>query len=178
MTQSDELLTKADALLARWRSGAVVPRPPADFPVLTEIVKVPAAHHDVPPPDIPSGAEIPAPESSEAPTLAAPPAAADAVPAALDAADDLPDLPSNEDTPARADTAVQELEERVRLRVLDAIEPYVSAFLEEPLRLRMEELARDLATNIARDARYDILALVRDAVRSAVAHEFQERRDE
>jgi len=64
------------------------------------------------------------------------------------------------------------------LSVLDAIEPYVAAFLEEPLRLRIEELARDLATTIARDARSDILALVRDAVQSAVAHELESRRDD
>jgi len=143
MTDSDELLSKADALLSRWRSGAAVPRPPADYPVLTEVISA---------------------------------SAADA--ALATAADELPHPPPIEAPPASADAGVQALEERVRLRVLDAIEPYVGAFLEEPLRLRIEELALHLAASIARDARNDILALVRDAVRSAVAHELESRRDE
>ena len=144
MTDSDELLSKADALLARGSSGAAVPRPPADYPVLTEVIRTSAA-------------------------------AADA--AFAPAADGFPHLPSIEESPAPADGGVQALEERVRLRVLEAIEPLVDAFLEEPLRLRIEELARRLATTIARDARNDILTLVRDAVRSAVARELEARRD-
>jgi len=145
MTDSDELLSKADALLARWRSGAVVPRPPADYPVLTEVIRA---------------------------------SAADAALAAIEAADELPHLTPLEEPPAPADAGVQALEERVRLRVLEAIEPLVGTFLEEPLRLRIEELARRLAATIARDARNDILTLVRDAVRRAVARELEARRDE
>ena len=139
---SDELLSKADALIARWRSGAVVPRPPADYPVLTEVIGASAA----------------------------------AAPATIEAADQFPHLPPLEESPAPADAGLQGLEERVRLRVLEAIEPLVRAFLEESLRLRIEELARDLGTTIARDARNDILTLVSDAVRSAVAREIEARR--
>lgn len=144
MMDSDELLSKADALLARWRSGTAVPRPPADYPVLTEVVRA---------------------------------SAADAALAAIKAADELPHLPALEESTVPADAAVQALEERVRLRVMEAIEPLVGAVLEEPLRLRIEELARRLATTIARDARNDILTLVRDAVRSAVARELEALRD-
>lgn len=146
MMDSDELLSKADALLARWRSGTAVPRPTADYPVLTEVVRASAA-------------------------------AADAALAAIRAADELPHLPPLEESPVPADAAVQALEERVRLRVMEAIEPLVGAVLEEPLRLRIEELARRLATTIARDARNDILTLVHDAVRSAVAREIEALRD-
>jgi len=198
MIDSDELLSKADALLARWRSGVVVPRPPADYPVLTEVVKISAAAGDTPIPEIPAepdipvldassaaagaGApmEIPVLESPDAPALDAPstPATADSALAVLEAADELPNLPPLEESPAPADAGVQALEERVRLRVLEAIEPLVGAFLEEPLRLRIEDLARRLATTIARDARNDILTLVRDAVKSAVARELKARRDE
>ena len=145
MTDSDELLSKADALLARWRSGAVVPRPPADYPVLTEVIRA---------------------------------SAADASLAAIEVADELPHLPPLEESPAPADQSMRALEERVRLRVLEAIEPLVGAFLEEPLRLRIEELARRLATTIAQEARNDILTLVGDAVRRAVARELEARRDE
>ena len=198
MTDSDELLSKADALLARWRSGAVVPRPPADFPVLTEVVKISAADSDTSMPEIPAEPEIPALdassaagcatapmeipvlESPDAPTLDAPsaPAATNPPLVLLEAADELPHLPPMEASTAAAGAEVQALEERVRLRVLEAIEPLVGAFLEEPLRLRVEELARRLATTIASDARNDILTLVHDAVRRAVARELQARRDE
>lgn len=194
MTDSDDLLSRADALLARWRSGAVVPVPPADYPVLTEVVKASAVDSDAPMPEIPAETVMPVLDASaaavpmeiqlldspEAPTLDVlrSPSAADAGLATLEAADELPPLPPLEGSPSPADAGVQALEERVRLRVLEAVEPYVSAFLEEPLQLRIEELARQLAANIARDARNDILTLVRDAVRSAVARELESRRDE
>ena len=195
MIDSDELLSKADALLARWRSGAVVPRPPADYPVLTEIVKSSIADNDTGVPVIPAEPDIPvldtpaagaagpmeAPvlDSAGAPALDAPlaPVTAEAPVATLGATDDLPHLPPIEEAPP-ADADAQALEARVRLRVLEAIEPLVGALLEEPLRLRIEELARRLATTIARDARNDILTLVRDAVRSAVARELEAPRDE
>jgi len=195
MIDSDELLSKADALLARWRSGAVVPRPPADYPVLTEIVKSSIADNDTGVPVIPAEPDIPvldtpaagaagpmeAPvlDSAGAPALDAPlaPVTAEAPVATLGATDDLPHLPPIEEAPP-ADADAQALEARVRLRVLEAIEPLVGALLEEPLRLRIEELARRLATTIARDARNDILTLVRVAVQSAVAREFNARRDE
>lgn len=198
MIDSDELLSKADALLARWRSGAVVPQPPADYPVLTEVVKISAADSDSPmleipaEPDIPvldawsaaAGAaapmEIPVLESPDAPVLDAPTilATADPALARLEAADELPHLPPLEASTAPVDAGVQALEERVRLRVLEAMEPIVGAFFEERLRLRVEQLARRLATTVARDARNDILTLVRDAVRRAVARELEARRDE
>ncbi|MCU0804697.1 MAG: hypothetical protein MUF79_06375 [Burkholderiales bacterium] len=43
MSESDDVLGKVDALLARHRAarGGVQPEPPADFPVLTEIVDTP-----------------------------------------------------------------------------------------------------------------------------------------
>ncbi|MBI2317018.1 MAG: hypothetical protein HYY28_07940 [Betaproteobacteria bacterium] len=40
---ADELLSKADALLARWRGGALQPEPPADYPLLTDVVETPPA---------------------------------------------------------------------------------------------------------------------------------------
>lgn len=195
MIDSDELLSKADALLARWRSGAVVPRPPADYPVLTEIVKSSIADNDAGVPVIPAEPDItvldtpaagaagpmeaPGLDFADAPALDAPPApvTAEAPVATLDATDDLPHLPPIEEAPP-ADADAQALEARVRLRVLEAIEPHVRAFIEEPLRLRIEQLVQDLAENIAKDARNDILVLVRDAVQSAVARELDAWRDE
>ena len=195
MIDSDELLSKADALLARWRSGAVVPRPPADYPVLTEIVKSSIADNDTGVPVIPAEPDIPvldtpaagaagpmeAPvlDSAGAPALDAPlaPVTAEAPVATLGATDDLPHLPPIEEAPP-ADADAQALEARVRLRVLEAIGPQVRAFIEEPLRLRIEQLVQDLAENIAKDARNDILVLVRDAVQSAVTRALDAWHDE
>ena len=195
MIDSDELLSKADALLARWRSGAVVPRPPADYPVLTEIVKSSIADNDTGVPVIPAEPDIPVLDTpaagaagpmeapvldfADAPALDAPlaPVTAEAPVATLGATDDLPHLPPIEEAPP-ADADAQALEARVRLRVLEAIEPHVRAFIEEPLRLRIEQLVQDLAENIAKDARNDILVLVRDAVQSAVTRALDAWHDE
>ena len=195
MIDSDELLSKADALLARWRSGAVVPRPPADYPVLTEIVKSSIADNDAGVPVIPAKPDItvldtpaagaagpmeaPVLDFADAPALDAPlaPVTAEAPVATLGATDDLPHLPPIEEAPP-ADADAQALEARVRLRVLEAIEPHVRAFIEEPLRLRIEQLVQDLAENIAKDARNDILVLVRDAVQSAVTRALDAWHDE
>ena len=195
MIDSDELLAKADALLARWRSGAVVPRPPADYPVLTEIVKSSIADNDAGVPVIPAKPDItvldtpaagaagpmeaPVLDFADAPALDAPlaPVTAEAPVATLGATDDLPHLPPIEEAPP-ADADAQALEARVRLRVLEAIGPQVRAFIEEPLRLRIEQLVQDLAENIAKDARNDILVLVRDAVQSAVTRALDAWHDE
>ncbi len=39
---ADELLSKADALLSRWRGGLPPAQPAADYPVLTDVVESPA----------------------------------------------------------------------------------------------------------------------------------------
>ena len=39
---ADELLSRADALLSRWRGGLPPVQPTADYPVLTEVVESPA----------------------------------------------------------------------------------------------------------------------------------------
>ncbi len=166
MTDSDELLSKADALLARWRSGTAVAQPPADYPVLTEVVEARSAAGDAV-----EMLELDFPDGS-APATLRPPAAAPIPPRA-----DAVSRPQPRALNTAEEVDAQALEERVRLRVLEAIEPYIGAFLEEPLRLRLEDLARQLAMNIAGDARNDILSLVREAVRSAVAQELAAQRD-
>jgi hypothetical protein len=176
MTESDELLSKADALLGRSRRGAAAPQPPADYPVLTEIVTAPdSPAWTAGPMDAPAADSL----GEARPDTPSVPVTAGATIAALDTGDELPHLLPLEQAPAAgADTDTAALEERVRRRVIEAIEPYIRAFLEEPLRLRIEQLVRDLSKNIARDARNDILSLVRDAVQSAVARELEARRDE
>lgn len=191
MTESDDLLSKADALLARWRSGAKAPEPPQDYPVLTEAIEDPEAadleiphEPEVPALDSPATAReaepISIPESPDAPALEVPPAPAGASTGLAPIEADLPPSPTLGATPGRraADIDVRGLEERVRLRVLDAIEPQIAALLEEPLRLRIDDAARRCAADIAKNARDDILAVVHEAVRSALAQELGSQRDE
>jgi len=155
MTESDELLSKADALLARWRSGAKAPEPPLDYPVLTEAIEGPEAIENPAEPEVPA-LDSPARASTELAPIEA----------------DLPPLPPLEATPGAraADIDVRGLEERVRLRVLEAIEPRIAAFLDG--------VARRCTAEIAKNARDDILAVVYEAVRSALAQELASRRDE
>ena len=167
MIESEELLAKADALLARWRSAMSGQRPPADYPVLTEIV-------DVPEESAQDGVQR---------TVPAAPAASEPVPRAeetplsgfseVSTAESAPPAPRGA---SDADEAAA-LEERIRARVLDAIEPHVGSFLEQPFRVKMEDLARRLAADLAQDARREILGFLRDAVRRAVAQELESRRD-
>jgi len=140
MTEADDPVSKANALLARGRAGAVAAQPPADYPLLTEVVKAP-----------PERAHGAAGEPFE--EFARPPAA-DATPAS-----------------SAADT--QALEERVRLRVLETVEPLLQRVLDDRLRSNLEDLSRRLAVNIAANTRNEIIALVREAVRHAVARELQ-----
>ena len=194
MTESDKLLAKADALLARGRTSVAVPRPPTDYPVLTEVVKAPTRQTTTPQQGTPPNVQVPLSElragaalketavpDSRPPsrTIAAQaPEAVDVSLAQIDPAGEFPNLSWTEPAQPPSDTSMRALEERVYLRVLSTVEPYVGTFIEEPLQLRLEELARRLATGIAQDARDEILMLVRDAVRSAVARELETRRDE
>ena len=166
MTDSDELLSKADALLARWRAGGAAPRPPDDYPVLTEVVDVPEASLDAQAPAFESPVDLPL-EEYTAPDAPPPPGAAD-------------ELKGGEAPiePEQATEGPEALEERLRARVLEAIEPHIGTFLEEPLRLRLEDLARRLAADLAQDARNDILDFLRQAVQRAVAQELESQRDE
>jgi len=149
MTEPDELLSKADALLARRRSSVVVPQPPADYPVLTEVVDASAA------------------------------AAAQVAPVgALERAQELPHLSTLDVTSLASEADLQVLEERVRLRVLDTIEPRLHEFLEEFLRLHIGDLARQLATNMRSETRNEIIALVRETVRDAVNRELRTKHDD
>ena len=94
------------------------------------------------------------------------------------ARDDVPVLtevvadPAMQRTPSAkslpAGTELQELEQRLRQSVLDAIGPHVANILEEPLQTRFEaHLQRTLATFRAQ-IKLDIEKIIRDAVARAV----------
>ena len=64
MTDTDDLLSKADALLAKSRAKGVASGPPSDYPLLTEVVDTPKADDGAPVPEIPADPEIPMIDSS------------------------------------------------------------------------------------------------------------------
>ncbi len=122
MSDSDDLLGKADAFLKRYRASGASAR--EDVPVLTEVIE--SAARSLQPP-------------LGRPTQVGP-------------------------TPAE----LQELEQRLKESILDAIGPYVANILEEPLRVRLEaHLQRTLAT-LSSQVRADIETLIREAVARAV----------
>jgi hypothetical protein len=120
MSDSDDLLGKADAFLKRYHPSS--PSARDEVPVLTEVVADPAAR-------------------------SAPP------------------LPTQGD-PAKPD--LQELEQRLKQSVLDAIGPHVAKILEEPLRVRLEAHLQRTLTTLSSQVKADIETLIRDAVARAV----------
>jgi len=122
MSDTDDLLGKADAFLKRYRASGASAR--EDVPVLTEVIE----------------------------------SAAQAAQASLGR--------SGQAGPTRAE--LDELEQRLKESILDAIGPYVANILEEPLRARLEaHLQRTLAT-LSSQVRADIETLIREAVARAV----------
>ena len=123
MSDSDDLLGKADAFLKRYRASGTSAR--EDVPVLTEVIAESAAQ--------------PAQPSLGRPAQVG---------------------------PTRVE--LQELEQRLKQSILDAIGPYVANSLEEPLRARLEaHLQRALAT-LNSQVKADIETLIREAVARAV----------
>jgi hypothetical protein len=193
VTDTDDLLSKADALLAKWRAGAGTSGPPPDYPVLTDIIDTPKMDERPPVPVIPAEppvpvidsaatpgtSEVPELDSLEMPELESPPVsqAGSALLAPLAPADDFPRLLS---LYTASDVALGEsrsLEERIRLRVLEAVEPRIQAYLDVPLRHHLENLMRETAARVAAETREEIISVVREAVRTAVAEETESQQD-
>lgn len=129
MSNSDDLLGKADALLQRYRpTGKAAAE---EIPVLTEVVAE-------------SGAR---PRAAGGPATEPPPK-----------------------------STLDELEQRLRKSVLDALGPNVVSSLEEPLRTMIEERLRRALGAVADQVRADVEALVRDAVTRAVEQEISRLR--
>jgi hypothetical protein len=124
MSDSDDLLGKADAFLKRYHPSAA----PAsdDIPVLTEVVPAPA--------------ERPNRE-----------------PSADKSQDSVPKDPDS-----------REIEQRLRQRVIEAIQPYIANFLDESLRARLEDHLRRSLAALTDQVRADIETLMRDAVAKVV----------
>jgi hypothetical protein len=123
MSDSDDLLGKADAFLKRYRASGTSAR--EDVPVLTEVIAELAAQ-------------------SARPSLGQP----------------------AQPGPTRAE--IQELEQRLRESILDAIGPYVANILEEPLRARLEAHLQHALATLSSQVKADIETLIREAVARAV----------
>jgi hypothetical protein len=74
-------------------------------------------------------------------------------------------------------STLDELEQRLRKSVLDALGPNVVSSLEEPLRTMIEERLRRALGAVADQVRADVEALVRDAVTRAVEQEISRLRE-
>jgi hypothetical protein len=131
MSESDDLLEKADAFLKRYRPSGTPAR--EDVPVLTEVV----AETDAKP----------------APPLSGAPA------------------PGN---PAKAE--LNELEQRLRQSILNALSAQIASSLEEALRLRLEEHLQRKLADLSTQIKADLEAQIRDAVKRAVDLEIARRR--
>lgn len=193
MTDTDDLLSKADALLAKSRARGVVSGPPSDYPLLTEVVDTRNADDRAPAPEIPAEPEITVIDSAatasdndvpvlDSPDLAeleaspaSPSASAEITP--LAPTEDFPQLPALDPASDPASREIRSIEERIRSRVLEAIEPRIQAYLDDSLRHRLEDLMRETATRVAAETRVDIMSLIRDAVRTAVVQEIDSRQD-
>jgi hypothetical protein len=123
MSDSDDLLGKADAFLKRYRASGTSAR--EDVPVLTEVIAESAAQ--------------PAQPSLGRPAQVG---------------------------PTRAE--LQELEQRLKESILDAIGPYVANILEEPLRARLEAHLQGALSTLSSQVKADIETLIREAVARAV----------
>lgn len=131
MSESDDLLGKADAFLKRYRPSGKPARD--DVPVLTEVIAEATAK--------------PAPSSS------GPPAPGGAT-----------------------KTELNELEQKLKESILDAIGPYITNSLEESLRVRLEAHLQHKITDLSTRVKADLETLIRDAVKKAVELEIARRR--
>jgi len=155
MTEGDELLDKADALLSKYRPAPASTVPadlPADFPVLTEVVELPFT-----------------------------PVLSEWTPLVEDAAPrlsiEIPEEPASLDP---VDAELQELEHQLRHRILEAIEPRLASLLgdslEQRIRAELDAAMGQIAGDVAAVIRSEAGDLVLRAVTEAVEDEFSKLR--
>ena len=162
MTEGDELLDKADALLSKYRPAPASTLPvappvdlPADFPVLTEVVELPFT---------PVLSEWALPVEDAAPKPAIETMQTPEEPASLDP----------------VDAEIQELEHQLRHRILEAIEPRLTSLLgdslEQRIRAKLDAAMGQIAGDVAAVIRSEAGDLVLRAVTEAVEDEFSKLR--
>ena len=83
----------------------------------------------------------------------------------------LPPQPQAAGASTQVKTEVQELEQKLRQSLLDAIGPRVASILEEPLRVRVETHLRRVLPALTDQIKLDVEVLVREAVARAIEQE-------
>jgi len=172
MTEGDELLDKADALLSKYRPApvpAVPVDPRADFPVLTEVVEIPfiqdVSAQDVSEWNLPAEGVLP---GSALETLDIP---------KTSGAQQAPEAPALLD-PVEAE--LQDLEHQLRHRILEAIEPRLAGLLgesmEQRIRAELDAAMGQIAGDVSAVIRSEAGDLVLRAVTEAVEDEFSKLR--
>ncbi len=160
MSEGDDLLGKADALLSRYRSP-----PLPDFPVLTEVVELPVKPADTVKTDSATTVATAAPEVISQQIEIPGPVASAAPPAPISNA---------------VDGELHDLEDQLRQRILNAIEPRLDALLgaslEQRIRTELDAAMDGFATSIVSAIRTEAGDLVQRAVTEAVEHEFSKLR--
>ena len=71
---------------------------------------------------------------------------------------------------------LNELEQKLKESILDAIGPYIANSLEEPLRVRLEAHLQHKITDLSDRVKADLEVLIREAVKTAVELEIARRR--
>jgi hypothetical protein len=75
-----------------------------------------------------------------------------------------------------SEAQVREVEVHVRQQVFESLQPYIAGFLEEPLKVLLEDHVQRAVSAMAENIRTDIEMLVQDAVAKAVERELESRR--
>ncbi|MGB7541229.1 MAG: hypothetical protein WBM28_04335 [Burkholderiales bacterium] len=68
------------------------------------------------------------------------------------------------------ETELQEIKQKLRQQLLDAIGPYVTNFLDESLRVRLESHLQRTLASFTDQVRADVEALVQESIVKAVEH--------
>ena len=134
MAEGDELLDKADALLAKYREGA-------DFPILTDVVDLPAEAGDAAP----------------LPANPLPPPSA------------LPGKSASLDAELRA--LEEDLRRDILLSIQPYLEAHLAEPMELRIQMQLESALARIASEVISAVRMDVSDLVRKAIAEAVERE-------
>lgn len=168
MAEPEELLSKADALMERHRKPRSPADPPADIPVLTEVVEVHAA--------VNSGPAIEAPDddagNSGLPTLTELPPAWQATPAPQPAFPHV--VPAQDQAPE--DETPESLAAGIRAALLVGLQPEIDRQIEDRLKYMLEPLVERMFNDLRDDLQTISREVLAAAIRTAVERELDKQK--
>ncbi len=154
MAEPDDLLNKADALMARHRPARTGDASYLGIPVLDEVV-VPPAESD----DLPVLTELIEPEPAQAGMVEIKPAHTESV---------APELPPEEESEALA--------AKMRASLLAALQPQIDSLIEESLKESLAPLIERLFDDLRGDLQRIARNTLSEAINTAVQQEFDRRK--